>query len=135
MILRAQIDRCLRQIDPETSQPNFYLPRTVGAMAGLYGNSGAEAVYPAYFVDSDDQPLDAANHNYVMTFAADELPPIKAFWSLSMYDGKTQLFIDNPLDRYLVNSSMMNDLVISEAGSVTMVTDGAAISKSQWRKE
>ena len=36
-----------------------------------------------------------------MTFADGLLPPVKAFWSLSMYDGPTQLFIHNPIDRYL----------------------------------
>lgn len=105
---------------PELNQPNFYLPRTVAAMTGLYGNSGAEAVYPSYFVDSEGLPLDAAANDYVMTFDADHLPPVKAFWSLSMYDGATQLFIDNPLDRYLVNSSMMDDFVLGNDGSLTI---------------
>jgi hypothetical protein len=49
-----------------------------------------------------------------MTFAKDALPPAKAFWSVSMYDGKTQLFLDNPLDRYLLNSTTMDDYVRGE---------------------
>ena len=55
-----------------------------------------------------------------MKFAAGELPPVKAFWSLSMYDGETQLFIDNPLDRYLVNSAMSGDFVFEEDGSLVI---------------
>jgi hypothetical protein len=101
-------------------QPNMYLPRAAAALAGLYGNSGEEAVYPTYFVDSEGDQLNAADHNYVMKFAAGELPPAKAFWSLSMYDGATQLFIDNPLDRYLVNSAMIGDFVFEDDGSLVI---------------
>jgi hypothetical protein len=55
-----------------------------------------------------------------MTFKKGELPPAKKFWSLSMYDGKTQLFIHNPLDRYLLNSSMMDNFVYNDDGSLTL---------------
>ena len=37
-----------------------------------------------------------------------------------MYDGNTQLLIDNPLDRYLINSPMMDDFVMDEDGSLTL---------------
>jgi hypothetical protein len=60
-------------------QPNMYLPRASAALVGLYGNSGEEAVYPAYFVDNEGDQLNAADHNYVMKFAGGELPPAKAF--------------------------------------------------------
>ena len=98
----------------------MYLPRATAALVGLYGNSGAEAVYPAYFVDSERDQLNAAEHNYVVKFAAGELPPAKAFWSLSMYDGMTQLFIDNSLDRYLVNSAMNGDFIFEDDGSLVI---------------
>lgn len=89
-------------------QDTPYLLRAAAAHQGLYGNSGAEAIYPIYLVDADGQPLDASTHHYTLTFAKGTLPPVKAFWSLTMYDSKTQLFIDNPLNRYLLNSSMMD---------------------------
>jgi hypothetical protein len=54
-----------------------------------------------------------------VTFGEDDLPPAKSFWSLTMYDGKTQLFIDNPLDRYLLNSTTMDRYVRGEDGSLT----------------
>jgi hypothetical protein len=85
--------------------------RSAAAHTGLYGNSAAEAIYPAYFTDSDKEPLDASRHSYTLTFARDALPPVKAFWSVTMYDGKTQLFIENTLDRYLLNSTTMDDYV------------------------
>jgi hypothetical protein len=99
-------------------QPNMYLPRGSAALIGLYGNSGEEAVYPGYLVDNEGNQLNAAEHNYVMKFTADGIPPAKAFWSLSLYDGPTQLFIENPLDRYLLNSAMMEGFVFEDDGSL-----------------
>ena len=97
-----------------------YMLRIVGAHTGLYGNSGSEAVYPTYFVDSNGVPLDASQNHYRVTFAGDQLPPVKAFWSLTMYDGRTQLFIDNSLDRYLLNSTMLEQFVRGEDDSLTL---------------
>ena len=96
------------------------LPRAVAAHMGLYGNSGAEAIYPTYLVDSAKQPLDAATNSYTLTFAEGKLPPVKAFWSLTMYDGKTQLFIENPLDRYLLSSEMVDQFKQEEDGSLVL---------------
>jgi hypothetical protein len=99
---------------------DFYIPRAVAAHMGLYGNSGAEAIYPTYLLDAEGQPFNAAENNYTLTFQQGKLPPVKAFWSLTMYDGMTQLFIHNPLDRYLLNSSMMDDFVYGGDGSLTL---------------
>jgi hypothetical protein len=93
--------------------------RSAGAHAGLYGNSAKEAIYPTYFTDAADAPLDASKHSYKMAFPKDALPPVKAFWSLTMYDGKTQLLIENPLDRYLLNSSMLDQFQRNDDGSIT----------------
>jgi hypothetical protein len=96
----------------------FYVLRSVAAHMGLYGNSGAEAIYPTYLQDSEGAPLNTAEHKYTLTFQKDVLPPVKAFWSLTLYDGQTQLFIHNPLDRYLLNSTMMDQFVKEEDGSI-----------------
>ena len=98
---------------------DLFILRAVAAQSGIYGNSGDEAIYPTYFVDADGQPCDASKNDYTITFKKDEFPPVTAFWSLTMYDGKTQLLIDNPLDRYLVNSPMMEQFVLNEDGSLT----------------
>jgi hypothetical protein len=97
-----------------------WLMRAAAAKAGIYGNDPAEATYPLTRVDSEGQTLDGSKHNYALTFAAGKLPPVNAFWSLTMYDGKTQLLIENPLNRYLINSPMMPDLQQNADGSLTL---------------
>jgi len=94
--------------------------RSAAAHQGLYGNSAAEAIYPTYLTDADKEPLDASKHSYTLTFAKAALPPAKSFWSVTMYDGKTQLFIKNPLDRYLLNSAMIDQFVRSDDGKLVL---------------
>ena len=53
------------------------------------------------------ETLDGSKHNYTITFPAGHLPPVNAFWSVTMYDGKSQLLIKNPINRYLINSPML----------------------------
>ncbi|MGT2510844.1 DUF1254 domain-containing protein [Cupriavidus basilensis] len=98
---------------------NNYLYRYTGAALGIFGNSADEANYPAYFVDADGQPLDASNRRYVMHFDKDGLPPANAFWSLTMYDGNSKLLVDNPLNRYLLNSRMLGRLQRDADGGLT----------------
>ena len=97
-----------------------WLLRAAGALAGIYGNSAEEAVYPLAKNDSNGQPLDGSKHNYTVTFAADQYPPVNAFWSLTMYDGKTQFLIENPLNRYLINSPMLPTMKKNNDGSLTI---------------
>jgi hypothetical protein len=99
---------------------NNYPYRFLGAKLGLYGNSRDEALYPPYFVDADGNKLDAAANRYTLHFAKGQLPPAEAFWSLTMYDGKTQLLVANPLDRYLLNSTMLDSFKYEDDGSLTL---------------
>ena len=98
----------------------LFILRAVAAYRGIYGNSGEEAIYPTYIADTQGAPLDASQNKYTLTFKKGEFPPVTAFWSLTMYDGKTQLLIDNPLNRYLLNSPMMEQFVFDEDGSLTI---------------
>jgi hypothetical protein len=63
-----------------------WLLRAAGAKGGIYGNDAVEATYPMSRVDSDGRALDGSKHTYTITFAADQLPPVNAFWSVTMYD-------------------------------------------------
>jgi len=94
--------------------------RAAAAMAGIYGNDAVEALYPLLATDSDRKKLDTSTNRYTLTFPAGLLPPANAFWSVTMYDGKTQLLIENPINRYLINSPMLTDLKQNADGSLTL---------------
>lgn len=112
-----------------------WLLRAAAAKAGIYGNDAAEAVYPMTRKMPDGELLDGSKHDYAITFPAGQLPPVNAFWSITMYDGKTQLLIKNPLNRYLVNSPMLPTLKKNPDGSLTIFiqkqSPGAA-NESNW---
>src|SRR4029077_12723126 len=97
-----------------------WLKRAAGAQGGIYGNDSVEATYPLPKALADGEPLDGGKHNYTLTFAAGQFPPVNAFWSVTMYDGKTQLLIKNPIDRYLINSPMLSNMKKNADGSVTL---------------
>ncbi len=125
----SDLDGLMKQINSEqisssdmfgtrASLKNNYLYRYAGAKLGLYGNSGDEAIYLAYFVDATHQSLDASKNSYSLQFAKGQLPPAHAFWSLTMYDGKSQLLVANPLNRYLLNSTMLKAFKYGNDGSL-----------------
>lgn len=97
-----------------------YLLRAVGAKLGIHGNSKEEAFYFNFTTDADGAPLDGAKNRYTMKFKKDELPPVNAFWSVTMYDGKTQLLVANPANRYLINSPMVNAMKRDDDGGYTI---------------
>jgi hypothetical protein len=97
-----------------------YKEHALGALAGIYGNAADEAVYPACLSGASGQILDTSKFNYRFTFEPGKLPPVKAFWSVSMYDGKTRFLVENPLNRYLINSSMLPQLKKSADGGITL---------------
>jgi hypothetical protein len=97
-----------------------WLKRAAAARGGIYGNDGIEAMYPLTTKDDRGGTLDGSQHRYTLTFPAGEQPPVNAFWSLTMYDGKTQLLIKNPINRYLINSPMLPTLKTNADGSLTI---------------
>jgi hypothetical protein len=97
-----------------------WLMRAAAAKAGIYGNDPAEATYPITRTDGDGQTLDGSKNNYTLTFLPGQQPPVNAFWSLTMYDGKTQLLIENPINRYLINSPMLPSMKTNSDGSLTL---------------
>ena len=99
---------------------DFYVLRAYGTIFGIYGNSGEEAVYPAYMLDCDNQPLDGATHQYRLRLPAGKPLPAKAFWSLTMYDMPGQLLVANPINRYLINSPILPSLKRDADGGLTL---------------
>jgi hypothetical protein len=96
-----------------------YVARMSAAVLGIYGNSKAEALYPAYFVDAASQKLDGSQR-YTIHFAPGQLPPVNAFWSLTLYQLPSSLLYANPLNRYLINSADLPSLKRDPDGGITL---------------
>jgi hypothetical protein len=97
-----------------------WLKRAAAAKGGIYGNDAIEAMYPMTKTLTNGEELDGSKHNYTLTFAKGQFPPVNAFWSVTMYDGKSQLLIENPINRYLINSPMLPGLKKNPDGSLTL---------------
>jgi hypothetical protein len=108
-----------------------WLLRAAAATSGIYGNDAVEAVYPMARSLANGEPLDGSKNNYTLTFKAGQAPPVNAFWSITMYDGKTQLLIKNPINRYLINSPMLASLKKNKDGSLTIYIQKKSPSKDK----
>jgi hypothetical protein len=109
---------------------NNYLYRMAAAVLGIYGNSRQEAMYPVYAVDADRQKLDGTKR-YAMRFPPDQLPPVNAFWSLTMYELPSSLLVANPLNRYLLNSPMLPQFARDPDGGLTLAIQNESPGKAQ----
>jgi hypothetical protein len=107
-----------------------HLYRMAAAVIGIFGNSKEEAMYPMYGVDADGHPLNGANR-YVLHFAPGKLPPVNAFWSLTMYEMPASLLVANPINRYLINSPMLPELKHDADGGVTLLIQNASPGKDK----
>jgi hypothetical protein len=107
------------------------LSRAAAAKAGIYGNDAVEAMYPLTTALADGEPLDGSKHNYTLTFAKADAPPVNAFWSVTMYDGKSQLLIKNPINRYLINSPMLTGMKTNPDGSLTLYIQNKSPGKAK----
>ncbi|MGE8097002.1 DUF1254 domain-containing protein [Pseudomonas fluorescens] len=110
---------------------NNYLYRYAGANLGIFGNSADEAAKFSYLVDSLGKPANGARHSYTVHFDKDQLPPADAFWSLTMYDGKTKLLVPNHKKRYLLNSRMLSTFKRDPDGGLTLYLQHSEPLKDQ----
>jgi hypothetical protein len=83
---------------------NYYLKRAIVAQQGLGANLPEDAIYPLNLVDEGGHPLDGRN-DYTIHFDKTQLPPVDAFWSVTLYDNKG-FQVANPLNRFAVSSWM-----------------------------
>ncbi len=79
---------------------NYYLKRAIVALVGLGANQPNDAIYPLNISDSDGKPLRGEN-NYVIHFDKEKLPPVEAFWSITMYDADG-FQVANPINRFAI---------------------------------
>ena len=84
---------------------------------GLGANLRLENFAFTAFVDAAGEPLDGAEHEYVLRFGS--APPSDFFWSVTVYDLATQELFANPAGKYLVSSNT-EGLRVAEDGSITI---------------
>ncbi|MGW4369474.1 DUF1254 domain-containing protein [Nocardia takedensis] len=95
---------------------DFYLKRAIVSMIGLGANVPEDAVYPLAITDADGSPL-VGDNDYVLHFDADALPPVEAFWSLTMYD-EEGFQVANELDRFALGDR--DELTYNADGSLDL---------------
>jgi hypothetical protein len=108
-----------------------YLKRAVIAMVGLGANQTSDAIYPLNIADADGNPLNG-NNKYVLHFDKAELPPVNAFWSVTLYDSEG-FHVANALDRFVIGDR--DDLTFNPDGSLDIYVQHeqpAADSISNW---
>ncbi|MFV0643898.1 MAG: DUF1214 domain-containing protein, partial [Sphingomonadaceae bacterium] len=99
---------------------NNYLYRMAGAVRGIYGNSKEEAIYSGFYMDSEGKSFNGASGRYRVHFTPEQLPQVQAFWSLTMYSLPDRMLVENPIKRYLINSSMLQQLRHDPDGGITL---------------
>lgn len=82
-----------------------YLDRTLGVVLGIFGNVKEQAMYLQMPLDANGQPLDGSKHSYTLTFDKAHIPPVKYFWSITMYKLPQRWLVQNPINRYSIGSS------------------------------
>jgi hypothetical protein len=93
-----------------------YLMRAFVTAIGLGANRPQDAIYPTSAKDADGRAYDGAK-KYVMHFPKDQLPPVRGFWSVTMYDAN-YFFVGNPINRYSI--SARQNLKTNEDGSTNL---------------
>jgi hypothetical protein len=82
-----------------------YLFRAAIGYQAMFVNTPIEAYYPGVFKDSDGKTLDGSTGKYTLTFPKGQTPPVGAFWSVTMYDAKKRLMVENSINRYKIGSA------------------------------
>jgi hypothetical protein len=94
----------------------YYLKRAAVAMLGLGANQPEDAIYPLNIADANGKPL-VGQHEYVLHFGKEEIPPVNAFWSVTMYD-QAGFQVANPLNRFAIGDR--DDLKYNPDGSLDL---------------
>ena len=111
---------------------DFLLRASLQCLGGIIANDPAEAVYFNTTSDAVGTHLDGARQ-YVLRFPPGQLPPVKAFWSITMYD-PTYNLVANPLNRYAIGDRTRG-LKLDPDGGLTIYLQGTtpgADKESNW---
>jgi hypothetical protein len=93
----------------------------------LGANLPEDAVYPRATKDSNGQPFNGASR-YAIRFAKGQLPPVGAFWSITMYNSN-QFFVNNPIGRYAIGDR--DKLKFNDDGSLTLYVQSDSPGKEK----
>lgn len=85
----------------EGSFGDDHLARALVALKYIGMLESREATYPLAWHDASGRKLDGSGR-YTLRFAPGNLPPVEAFWSLTMYDSRDYMLVGNPIDRYAI---------------------------------
>ena len=104
-----------------------YLWRAVIALVGLGANLPEDAIYPRATRDIDGKPL-IGTKGYVVEFDKGQLPPVNAFWSITMYNSE-QFFVKNPIQRFAIGDR--DKLKMNDDGSLTIYVQNESPGKDK----
>jgi hypothetical protein len=107
-----------------------YFNRALGVFVGIFGNVREVSVYFAVSKDDQEELFDGSKHNYAIRFTADEIPPVKHFWSWTMYKLPQRWLVDNPINRYSIGSSTP-ELKKAADGSITIYLQAKSPGKDK----
>jgi hypothetical protein len=110
---------------------DFYLKRAAVAVVGLGANQPEDAIYPLAVADAAGRPI-VGERDYVQHFERDQLPPVDAFWSVTMYDHDS-FQASNPLDRFALGDRDL--LHYGDDGSLDLYygpTDPGGAKTANW---
>jgi hypothetical protein len=104
-----------------------YVQRALVTYIGLGANRPQDAVYPTSLKPALLESYDGT-HKYVLRFEKGEMPPVKGFWSLTMYD-ESLFFVANPINRY--SMSVRTNPVYDADGSLSIYIQNESPGKDK----
>ena len=96
-----------------------YQNRALGVFMGIFINVAQQSSYFSLPVDSDGKPFDGGKYNYTLKMSKDQIPPVKYFWSITMYSLPNRFLVENPIKRYSIGSATPG-LKTGDDGSITL---------------
>jgi hypothetical protein len=128
MKAKKPVNGWLYWISDAGSYGTDYGQRAMVTLIGPGLNFPQDAVYPFSEKDERGDKYDGASHKYVMRFEKGQMPPVKGFWSLTMYDPEF-FFVPNPINRYEL--SQRNPFVTNPDGSVDLYLQAESPGKDK----
>lgn len=107
-----------------------YISRAMGVYMGIFGNVPKVSVYLSMPDDANGKPLDGSKAAYTLTFRKDNIPPVKYFWSITMYSIPERLLVENPINRYSIGSNTP-ELKYNADGSLTIYVSAKSPGKDK----